>query len=207
MFGELPLSVFWIFLKSFLVTSAKSLPLPVAILLRNSLGFTQETVWHAPVLAAKASILVLRFIYLPKLVAGKQQTFPWIRKRVLKYQLVIPDMKYLQINVWIFVSNVEVVGRNKDGLICPLLECLPFTISYHLHFLRISKSRSMLHHGSVWRVQSSECYFMFTFTFFTFLLLLLLLLSLLLLFFFCFFWWSIKFPQHNINLPKTEIRD
>ena len=154
MFRELPLSVFWIFLKSFLVTSAKSLPLPVAILLRNSLGFTQETVWHAPVLAAKASILVLRFIYLPKLVAGKQQTFPWIRKRVLKYQLVIPDMKYLQINVWIFVSNVEVVGRNKDGLICPVLECLPFTISYHLHFLRISKSRSMLHHGSVWRAQS-----------------------------------------------------
>ena len=36
------------------VTSAKSLSLPVAILLKNSLGFTQRIVWHTSVLAVKS---------------------------------------------------------------------------------------------------------------------------------------------------------
>ena len=61
-----------------------------------------------------------------------------------------------------------------------------FKVSEHVTS-RVSVASSELYQGSVWRVQSSECYFMFTFTFFTFLLLLLLLLSLLLLFFVFFF--------------------
>ena len=39
------------------------------------MGFTQRTVWHAPVLAVKASIPALQFAYFPKLVA-RQQQFP-----------------------------------------------------------------------------------------------------------------------------------
>ena len=58
------------------------------------------------------------------------------------------------------------------------------TISYHLHFLRISKVSNMLyflriskvsnmlHHGLVGRVHSKESYFIFTYTFLAFLLLL-----------------------------------
>ena len=38
-------------------------------------------------------------------------------------------------------------------------------ISYHLHFLRISKIWSILHHGSVGQFQSKECYYMLTYTF------------------------------------------
>ena len=44
-------------------------------------------------------------------------------------------------------------------------ESVPLTISYHLCFLRISKVWGMLHNGSVGRVQSKQCYFMFTYTF------------------------------------------
>ena len=51
------------------VTSTKTLPPPAAILLKNSLGFTQRTVWHTSVLAVKAPVPVLQFVYLPKLVA------------------------------------------------------------------------------------------------------------------------------------------
>ena len=47
-------------------------------------------------------------------------------------------------------------------------ECIPVTISYHSYFLRISKVWGMLHHGSVGRVQSEECYFMFPCTFLAF---------------------------------------
>ena len=49
-----------------------------------------------------------------------------------------------------------------------LLECVSLTISYHLHFLRISQVSSMLHHGSVGQVQSKECYFIITYTFLAF---------------------------------------
>ena len=38
------------------------------------------------------------------------------------------------------------------------------TISYHLNFFRIFKVWSMLHHGSVGRVQCKECCYVFTFT-------------------------------------------
>ena len=46
--------------------------------------------------------------------------------------------------------------------------CVPLTISYYLFFLRTSKVLSMLHRGSVGWFQSKECYFMSTYTFFTF---------------------------------------
>ena len=45
-----------------------------------------------------------------------------------------------------------------------LVDCVSLTISYHLHFPRISKVSSMLHHESVGRVRSKECYFIFTYT-------------------------------------------
>ena len=44
-------------------------------------------------------------------------------------------------------------------------ESVPLTITFHLCFLRISKVWGMLHNGSVGRVQSKQCYFMFTYTF------------------------------------------
>ena len=85
-------------------------------------------------------------------------------------------------------------------------ECVPLTISPHLYFLRISKISSMLHHGSVGQAHSKECYFNFTCNFLTL---------------FCYFssknlcfyrfhflfWWSIKFPQQNINQSVTETGD
>ena len=41
----------------------------------------------------------------------------------------------------------------------------PLTISSYSYFLRLCKVLSMLHHGSVGRVQNKECYFMFSQTF------------------------------------------
>ena len=43
-------------------------------------------------------------------------------------------------------------------------ECVPLTISYHLYF-SVSLVSSMLHHGSVRRVDIKECYFTITKTF------------------------------------------
>ena len=49
---------------------------------------------------------------------------------------------------------------------CPRPSSVPLTISYHLDFLRISlKFGAYLHHGSMGRVQSKECYFKCTLTF------------------------------------------
>ena len=49
---------------------------------------------------------------------------------------------------------------------CPKLVSVPLTISYHLDFLRISlKFKAYLHHASVRRVQSKECYFKCALTF------------------------------------------
>ena len=56
---------------------------------------------------------------------------------------------------------------NQGGL-DHILECVPLTISYHLYILRISKVSSILHHGSVGRVHSDECYFIFKYTYLTF---------------------------------------
>ena len=47
-------------------------------------------------------------------------------------------------------------------------ECVSLTISYHLHFLRISKVSSILHYGSVEGVQYKQCNSLFTYTFMTF---------------------------------------
>ena len=94
---------------------------------------------------------------------------------------------------------------NQGGL-DHILECVPLTISYHLYILRISKVSSILHHGSVGRVHSEECYFIFKYTYLTY--------------FFCFsskdscfyyfhffFWWTLEFPQQKVNQLKTEIGD
>ena len=78
-------------------------------------------------------------------------------------------------------------------------------------FLRIFKVSSMLHHGSVGRVHSKECYFTFKYTFLAF--------SFFVYFFFCFplkkcvfvififFLISIELPQQDINQSETGIGD
>ena len=78
------------------------------------------------------------------------------------------------------------------------------TISHRHIFLHLSKVWSMLHHRSVGQVQNKECYFILSSTF---------------LAFWCcfssknlpfyhfhfFLWWSIRFPQNNINQSETWI--
>ena len=101
-------------------------------------------------------------------------------------------------------------------------ECVPLIICYHLYFLRVSKVWSMLHHGSVGRVQSKECYYVFMYFFgcfllffiknlfllFSFLFFLSFFLFAFLFSFFSFFWcWSIKFPQQNLNQLEIRIGD
>ena len=66
---------------------------------------------------------------------------------------------------------IKYVGLGTLYQLCFLIECVSLTIFYHLIFLRISKVWGILHHGSVGRVQSKECYFMFSSTFLAFLLL------------------------------------
>ena len=53
------------------------------------------------------------------------------------------------------------------NLFTDICKCVPLTISYHLYFLSICNVWSMLHHGSIERIQSNECFFMFTFAFLT----------------------------------------
>ena len=79
-------------------------------------------------------------------------------------------------------------------------------ISYHLYFLGIPKVWSILQQGSVGRVHSKECYFIFTYTFLAFCCC----FSLKNVCFFHFhflFWWSIEFLQQNINQSETWIGD
>ena len=64
----------------------------------------------------------------------------------------------------------------------------------------------MLNHGSEGRVHSKECYFTFTQAF----LIYFVLFSWINLYFYHFyfvFWWSIEFPQKNIDQSKTGIGD
>ena len=49
--------------------------------------------------------------------------------------------------------------------------CVPLTIFYHVYFLGMSKVLNILHYGSMGRVYSNECYFIFAYTFLAFLLL------------------------------------
>ena len=48
------------------------------------------------------------------------------------------------------------------------LKCVLLIVSYHLNFLCVSNVSSMLHHVPVGRVHSKECYFIFTYNFFTY---------------------------------------
>ena len=68
-------------------------------------------------------------------------------------------------------------------------------------FLRLSKVRNMLHHGSVDRIQYKECYIILSCT----------LLAFFIVHFYhfhFFFWWSIKFLQQNFTQElETENYD
>ena len=68
--------------------------------------------------------------------------------RYFEIQLAIKTM------IKVFVQTIKL-----------LLECDPTIICHHPYFLRIFKIWNMLHHESVGRVQSKECYLMFTYTF------------------------------------------
>ena len=48
------------------------------------------------------------------------------------------------------------------------IECVSLKISYNLHFFRISKVSSMLHHRPLEIVHSKECYFIFTYIYLAF---------------------------------------
>ena len=86
------------------------------------------------------------------------------------------------------------------------MKCVPLTISYHLYFLCISKVSNMLHHRSMGRVHSKDknaalywYTYIFTYIFLAFFFFLFFIKYLLFYHFHFFFWWSIKFPQRNIN--------
>ena len=85
------------------------------------------------------------------------------------------------------------------------LECVPRTISYHLYFLRICKVWSMLHQGqwNEFRIKKAIlCLYILFSLFFSFFI------KKLCFYYFHFFsWWSIKFPQQNINQSETRIGD
>ena len=55
-----------------------------------------------------------------------------------------------------YMKEIELIGKTK--------ECVPLTISDQFYFHRLSKVSSMLHHGSVDRIQYKECYFMLSYT-------------------------------------------
>ena len=80
---------------------------------------------------------------------------------------------------------------------------VPQTISPH-YFVRIFKVSSMLYHGPVGRVHSKKYYFIFTYSslaFFVFRQ------KICFYHFRLFFWWSVEFPQQNINQSETKIGD
>ena len=64
----------------------------------------------------------------------------------------------------------------------------------------------MLHHGPVGRVQSKECYFMFTYILLAYVFVFHQKICVF-VFFIYFFGWSIKFPQQNINQSEIGTGD
>ena len=70
--------------------------------------------------------------------------------------------------LFIFTLWHHVINCNESFRIChgSMIECVPITISYHPHFLRLSNVWSMLHHGIVWWAQNKGCNFTFTCKFF-----------------------------------------
>ena len=77
------------------------------------------------------------------------------------------NMIFFQLISSLTASETTNATEPRTNPLC-LWECVPLTISYHFYFFCISKVWSMLHQGSVGWVQSRECYFMFTYTFWHF---------------------------------------
>ena len=59
----------------------------------------------------------------------------------------------LSLNILQRISILLIISVNA----CFNIECVSLTIYYQLYFLRASKIRIMLHHGTVGWVQSKEC--------------------------------------------------
>ena len=84
------------------------------------------------------------------------------------------------------------------------LEHVPLATSYHLNVFRLPKVWSMLHHVSMGRVQNKNaiiCLYLLIRLFLLFFVIKLVFFSLLL------FLTKFKFPQQNIDLSETGIRD
>ena len=109
-------------------------------------------------------------------------------------------------------ADVRLGSKYISELVFTLLRTEGFAGSvFHWQFLitykifRNSKVWSILYHGSVGWVKSTECY-MFTYTFWAFFIIFHKRFCFFLSFSFLF-WWSIKYPQQNINQRETGIDD
>ena len=102
------------------------------------------------------------------------------------------QQKYLLRPIWISMGMNRV--RFTENFLSPIFT--PYLVS---------KFWVCYIHGSEEQVQSKECYYMFTDTFF--LLLLIFIKKLCFYYFDFFFWRSIKFLQQNINQSEAGIGD
>ena len=89
--------------------------------------------------------------------------FPYISY----FEFLIQGLRKGEIRAfWDFRNSLTILKIHSKTQMCPRLASVSLTISYHLDFLRISlKFGAYLHHGSMGRVQSKECYFKCTLTF------------------------------------------
>ena len=98
-------------------------------------------------------------------------------------------------------------GKCSYEILHEYLECVRLTKWYRFIFLRLSKVWNMFHHGSVNQVQNTKTLlyvFIYFFGFFCYCCFSS--LNSCFYHFYSFFWWSIKFPQLNINQSEAEFR-
>ena len=112
----------------------------------------------------------------------------------------------MKTNVW--NQDYEITCKKLCLLQVFYFEVCFLAISNQLYFLRLSKVLSMLHYGSVGRVQNQnkECHYVFINILFWHFLYCLSPQNLC-FYHFRFFLWSIKFPQQNIGHSEIGIND
>ena len=120
--------------------------------------------------------------------------------------------KFARHGLYLFNSNRSRVSKFHYEISATSSPAHLFTIRFS-HLFKIALGAystehvsSMLHHGSLGWVHSKECYFICTYTslaFFGFSSKNLCFCN----FHLFFFWWSIEFPQQNINHLETRIGD
>ena len=97
-------------------------------------------------------------------------------------------------------------GKCSYEILHEYLECVRLTKWYRFIFLRLSKVWNMFHHGSVSQVLKKNTTVCFHLLFWVVLLLLFFIIKFVFLSFLFLFWWSIKFPQLNINQSEAGFR-